>query len=139
MTAQSDNIRPGWDDYFLDIAQAVSARGECVRSRVGAVLVRNRRILATGYNGVEAGQPSCLDGMCPRALNSVPRGTPYSNSDGRCIATHAEINAIEDAEYRSAGPTRGDTMYLTKEPCEDCWPVLTVTYGLRVVWRDVTR
>jgi len=138
MTAQSDNIRPGWDCYMLNIAEAVSARGECVRSKVGAVLVHNRRIIATGYNGVAAGQPSCLDGVCPRANNSVPRGTPYSDSDGRCIAIHAEINAIHDAEQREIKIQPGDTMYLTKEPCEECAPIMAA-YGLRVVWRDVTR
>jgi len=134
----SGNIRPGWDDYFLGIARAVSARGECVRSRVGAVLVTDRRIIATGYNGVFAGQPSCLDGHCPRANNAVPRGTPYGSKEGRCIATHAEINAIDDAEARKLSIAPGSTMYLTKEPCEVCLPILE-SYHLRIVWEDLTR
>jgi dCMP deaminase len=138
MTVNSGNIRPGWDEYFLGIAKAVAARGECVRSRVGAVLVINRRIVATGYNGVPAGERSCLDGACPRARNTVPRGTLY-DGPGRCIATHAEINAIDDYETRVGLLAPGATMYLTKEPCEVCEPILTVTYGLRVVWEDDTR
>ena len=125
--------RPGWDEYFLGIAQAVAARGECVRSRVGAVLVRDNRIVATGYNGVEAGKLSCLDGICPRAQNDVPRGTPYSQQGkGVCIAYHAEDNCLTDA-YRRDLDVSGATMYLTKEPCEQCAPVLSSLH-LRAVW-----
>jgi dCMP deaminase len=129
--------RPGWDDYFLGIAEAVAARGECVRSRVGAVLVRDRRIVATGYNGVAAGEASCLDGFCPRGRSGVPRGTPYDpDGVGACIATHAEENAVHDAMQRGL-QVPGGTMYLTKEPCERCAPYLAL-WGLRVVWRDRT-
>jgi len=145
--------RPGWDDYFLGIAEAVAARGECVRSKVGAVVVRNRRIVATGYNGVAAGVLSCLDGMCPRAANGVPRGALYDgNGPGHCIALHAEENAINDLERRDVregrdrpgtggnGPAmvRADTLYVNKEPCERCEAWLH-TLGLRVVWRDLTK
>ena len=127
--------RPDWDEYFLGIARAVSTRGECRRSQVGAVLVHDRRITATGYNGVTAGAPSCLDGICPREQAGVPRGTLYAVA--RCIAVHAEVNAIRDAENRGLLPHDG-TIYLTKEPCEDCAVVLD-DYGLRVVWQDLTR
>jgi len=116
--------RPSWDDYFLSIARAVAARGECLRSQVGAVLVdSDRRIIATGYNGVAPAAPSCLDGICPRAQNGVPSKHPY-HADGRCVATHAEINAITDAAGRKLR-VRGATMYLTKEPCPACSAVLT--------------
>lgn len=125
--------RPGWDEYFLGIAQAVAARGECTRSRVGAVLVRDKRIVATGYNGVAAGRPSCLDGMCPRANNNVPKGVPYKG-DGYCIAVHAELNALRDANVRGLD-LRGCTIYITKEPCEVCADFLA-WYELTVVWQQ---
>lgn len=131
--------RPNWDQYFLGIAQAVAARGECTRARVGAVIVKENRILATGYNGVEAGKPSCLDGACPRGLSNVVRrsegGPGYDVAP--CIALHAEDNAISDAFARGLEP-RGCTIYLTKEPCPRCI-VLLDTLRLRVVWFDQTR
>lgn len=131
--------RPDWDDYFLGIAQAVSARGECVRAQVGAVVVQDRRIVSTGYNGVAAGELSCLDGLCPRAQADVPRGTPYEVSGpGACIAIHAEDNAITDAYVRGLGDSvAGATIYLTKEPCERC-DVLLKSLHLTVVWEDLT-
>ena len=129
--------RPSWDEYFLGIAEAVATRGECVRARVGAVLVHDRRITATGYNGVDPGELSCLDGICPRAQNDVPRGTPYSLAGkGSCIATHAECNAANDAVRRGL-PLMHGTMYLTKEPCEVCAGLLR-DWDLDVVWRDRT-
>ena len=129
--------RPGWDDYFLGIAEAVAARGECVRSKVGAVIVRDNRILATGYNGVAAGEPSCLDGICPRAQNQVERGTRYDDPQGACIADHAEDNALSDAMQRLI-PIIGSTVYVTKEPCERCAELLEL-YDTLVVWQDKSK
>lgn len=125
--------RPDWDTYFLNIAREVGTRAECVRSKVGAVLVRDKRIVATGYNGVAAGQPSCLDGICPRAINDVPHGTPYSGL-GVCIATHAEINAISDADARGI-VVEGCNLYLTKQPCTACLAVI-FERKLLVVWKS---
>ena len=133
----SGNIRPGWDDYFLGIAHAVSARGECVRSRVGAVLVSQKQIIATGYNGVLPGERSCLDGACPRALNAVERGTTYEGQ-GSCIAVHAEVNCLTNATDRGIIIVPGMTLYVTKQPCEKCVEYLE-PFGLRVVWEDLTR
>jgi dCMP deaminase len=123
--------RPGWDDYFLGIAQVVASRGECLRSRVGAVIVRDNRILATGYNGVAAGEMSCLDGICPRQKNNVPSSAPYSGA-GECIAIHAEDNAVTDALRRGID-VESATIYVTKEPCERC-DVLLAALNMTVVW-----
>ncbi|WP_447052643.1 deoxycytidylate deaminase [Streptomyces rosealbus] len=106
--------RPGWDEYFLGIAAAVSVRGDCHRSRVGAVLVGpDRRIRATGYNGTSPGGLSCLAGDCDRCNSDQPSGTGYEN----CIETHAEQNCVEFADK----PDRvGATLYITRAPCHMC-------------------
>jgi dCMP deaminase len=131
--------RPGWDEYFLGIAKAVAARGECVRSQVGAVIVWENRIVATGYNGVAAGQPSCLDGACPRGTSGVARrsagGPGYEVAP--CIAFHAEDNAVTDA-YTRGLEVIGATIYVTKEPCVRCARCLAGLL-MRVVWHDDTR
>jgi dCMP deaminase len=138
MTTTSENLRPGWDAWALGIAQAVSARGECTRARVGALLVDfNHRIMSAGYNGAPPGQPSCLDGVCPRAQNGVERGTLY-DGPGSCIAIHAEVNCLSDATERGIIVMPGWTLYITKEPCEICMKYLE-PYGLRIVWRDLSR
>lgn len=136
------HIRPGWDDYFLGIADAVSVRGECVRSQVGAVLVRKDsidglpRIVSTGYNGVEAGARSCLDGACPRSRNNVPPGTRYDpGTPGECIAHHAERNAVIDASRRGLDVAWDTTLYVSKEPCEQCAAFLQSVGIEHVVWR----
>lgn len=115
--------RPEWRDYFLGIALAVAARGECTRRKVGAVLVHKatRTVVATGYNGVLAGEVSCLDGVCPRASSDVPPLSQYDSGPGRCIATHAEENAVR--QYRISGnpiPTSGLEIYVTRPPCAAC-------------------
>ena len=128
--------RPDWDDYFLGVAEPVSARGECTRSKVGCVIVRDRRILATGYNGVAAGQPSCLDGACPRGLLTyaeVPPLADYGSGVGKCIARHAEHNAVLDAQNRGID-LAGATAYITREPCAGCREVLRDAGVTRAVW-----
>lgn len=129
----ADNApRPDWDEYFLGIAKAVAARGECVRSKVGAVIVVNRRIVATGYNGVEAGALSCLDGVCPRGLSGVPSDHPYYGA-GACIAIHAEDNALRDARRRGLS-VEGGTIYVSKEPCAGCARLIKDSPLGRAVW-----
>lgn len=108
-------MRPGWDDYFLGIAAAVSRRADCSRAQHGAVIVKNHRIVATGYNGTPAGdRRSCLAGDCPRVRSNAEhnRGS-YEN----CINLHAEQNAIAHASYED---TEGATLYITGQPCDMC-------------------
>lgn len=110
--------RPGWDQYFLGIAVAVSRRGECTRSQVGAVLVKDKRIRSTGYNGAPAGAPSCLDGACPRATsNAVPGVSSYEDPATFCIAIHAEANALL---FASKDDCDGAMLYITRAPCHGC-------------------
>lgn len=119
------NGRPGWDDYYLGIARAVSARADCRRRKVGAVIVApDNYIVATGYNGTVPGQPGCLAGACPRAFTNVPPGAPYEG-EGFCIAVHAEENAL----IRSGRLSIGATIYCTETPCYRC-EVLLVNSGI---------
>src|SRR5674536_156249 len=99
MGAMSEFTVPDWDTYFLGIAQAVSTRAKCRRRKVGAVLVVERRIIATGYNGAPPGELDCLEGACPRGLLSseqVPGLGDYDRpgTPGFCIAIHGEVNAL---------------------------------------------
>lgn len=106
-------IRPGWDEYFLGIASAVAARADCSRRQVGAVIVKDHRIVSTGYNGAPPFELGCLTGHCPRAKSDVPPGSPYDN----CIAVHAEANALL---YADRDRCEGATLYITCQPCFDC-------------------
>lgn len=120
--------RPDWDVYFLGIAEVVAARADCTRRRFGAVLVKDHRIVASGYNGAPAGDPGCLEGACPRGRMSddeVAPGSSYDTGPGSCIAVHAEANALLYADRADA---RGSTLYLwgSQEypPCEGCHRLL---------------
>ncbi len=109
--------RPAWPEYFLGIAQAVAARADCSRRKVGAVIVRENRIVSTGYNGAPPGGPSCLAGQCPRGLSDVTPGSSYDTGPGSCVAIHAEGNAIL---YAGVDGCRGSLLYVTHEPCKGC-------------------
>lgn len=136
MTDQAvSTIVPGWDEYFLGITTAVAARAKCTRRRVGAVLVIDRRIIATGYNGAAPGRPDCLEGACPRGqltYEQVPGLGDYDRpgSPGFCIAIHAEVNAL----LFSTRDTKGATAYITDEPCPGCRKALAAAGIVRAVW-----
>jgi dCMP deaminase len=86
--------RPGWDEYFLGIAEAVSRRADCTRRQVGAVIVdADHRIVSTGYNGAAAGKRGCLSGACPRGRLSYDELPHQAGGYDNCISLHAELNA----------------------------------------------
>jgi len=117
------NRRPSWDEYFMGLAEAVAARSTCSRRAVGAVIVRDRRILATGYNGSPPGFPHCIDVGCLIV-------------DGHCVRTiHAEMNAVVQAALHGVG-MKGATVYCTSFPCLHCAKVLIGAGIERVVYRD---
>ncbi|MFJ8930632.1 deoxycytidylate deaminase [Streptomyces sp. NPDC102364] len=124
--------RPSWDEWALGIADAVAPRGDCTRSRVGAVLLdRRRRVVMSGMNGTVPGEPGCLAGACPRGQLSyaeVPAGSDYGN----CIAIHAEENLLINARREDL---EGGTVYVTRAPCYRCLPRLKAAGVARVVWR----
>lgn len=111
--------RPEWREYFLAGAQWVASRADCSRRQVGALIVRENRILASGYNGTTPGRKGCLAGGCPRAHSDVPPGSQYDHGPGACIAVHAELSATLWAA-RCGIEVGGATMYVTHEPCATC-------------------
>lgn len=122
-------MRPSWDDYYLGIAQAVSRRGECVRRQVGAVIVRDHTIVATGYNGFPPGEDkNCLTGDCPRGSSDARPGTGYAETG--CRAIHAETNAIIRA---GRALCLGATIYVTDDPCVLCSSLIKAAGITRVV------
>jgi dCMP deaminase len=120
--------RPTFDDYFMSIAKIVATRSTCDRLRAGAVLVKNKRIMATGYNGAPAGMPHC-DGE-----------DGHKMENGHCIRTlHAEENAILQVAYIGGGSTDGSTMYTTYSPCYHCAKKIISSGIKRVVCGEIYR
>lgn len=125
--------RPSRDAYFLSGAEWASARAECRRLKVGALIVdADGHVRGHGYNGALPGLPSCLDGACPRGLKSYEEkahATDYSD----CIADHAERNAIRNTDPRHVA---GSTLYVSCRPCPPCWTLIRSVGIARVVWPD---
>ncbi len=111
--------RPSWPEYFMSIAKLVATRSTCLRRKVGAVLVKDKRILATGYNGAPTGIRHCRDTGCLREKLGVEPGERHE----LCRGLHAEQNVIIQAAYYGA-MTRGTTLYSTHMPCIICSKML---------------
>jgi len=120
--------RPGWDDYFLDIVELVAKRATCLRRCVGAALVRDRRILATGYNGAPSGLRHCLEIGCFREQNNIPSGERHE----LCRGLHAEQNAIIQAALHGVS-VNGATLYCTNHPCTICAKMIINAGIVRIV------
>ena len=123
--------RPDWDEYFLDIADLVSRRASCLRRSVGAVLVKERRILATGYNGAPTGLRHCLDLGCLREQYNVPSGERHE----LCRGLHAEQNAIIQAALHGVS-VKGATIYCTNHPCVICAKMIINAGVTKVIFRE---
>ena len=108
-------MRPSWDEYFLKIAHLVAERSTCLRHHIGAVLVRDKHILTTGYNGAPTKQADCLTLGCLRDEDNIPSGLRLET----CRAVHAEDNAIVQAALHGVS-TEGATVYCTHSPCYLC-------------------
>ena len=121
--------RPSIDEYFLEIAFVVGKRATCLRKNVGAVIVRDKRILATGYNGAPSGMDHCLEIGCIRDLEKIPSGTRQE----KCRAVHAEQNAIIQAAIHGVS-IAGATIYCTHQPCILCAKMLINSNIKRVVY-----
>jgi dCMP deaminase len=123
--------RKSWEEYFMDIALNVAQRSTCTRASVGAVIVRDRNILATGYNGSPSGMPHCHDEGCLIYTSTDPDG----NTEENCFRTiHAEINAIAQAA-RNGTAIQGADIYITHSPCLQCLKVLLNINIRRIYYR----
>ncbi len=119
--------RPSWDEYFLNIARFVATRSTCLRRKVGAVTVKNKQILATGYNGAPSGITHCDRVGCLREELNVPSGQRHE----LCRALHAEQNAFLQAARHGVG-LAGATLYITTQPCSICAKMI-INVGIKKV------
>lgn len=119
--------RPSWDEYFLEMSKLVAKRSTCLRRSVGAVLVKDKRILATGYNGAPRGLKHCIDIGCIRQKLKIPSGERHE----LCRALHAEQNALIQASLYGIS-LAGSTLYATNQPCVICAKML-INAGIKEV------
>ena len=119
LSGWEERQRPSWDQYFMEIAHLVAKRSTCLRRQIGAVLVRNKHILSTGYNGAPSGVEHCLDVGCLREKLGIPSGQQQEI----CRGIHAEQNAIIQAALHGVS-TEGATLYCTNQPCTLCAKML---------------
>jgi dCMP deaminase len=126
--------RPDWDRYFMDIAHVVGRRANCSRRQVAAVIVKDRRIISTGYNGTPRGVRNCFEGGCPRCASDAPSG----HNLGECICSHAEENAIVQAAYHGIA-VRSGVLYCTLSPCLTCAKMIVNAGIAEVVYESEYR
>lgn len=123
--------RPSWHQYFMTITRQVAERSTCRRAKVGTVIVRDKNILATGYNGAPAGMPHCIDVGCLIYQSKTPNGDTEEN----CFRTiHAEMNAIAQAA-KNGSTIKDASIYITHTPCIHCLKVLVNT-GIKSIYYE---
>ena len=123
------NRRPSWEEYFMGIVKMVASRSTCRRRKVGAVAVRDKRLLATGYNGAPSGLPHCLEIGCLRETQGVPSGERHE----LCRGLHAEQNVIIQAAYHGVS-LAGASLFCTNLPCAICAKMLINAGIKRIVY-----
>ena len=125
-------MRVSWDEYFMEIAEIVKTRSTCIRRQIGAVIVKDNRIITTGYNGAPSGCRHCTEiGSCYRQEHNIPSGERHE----LCRALHAEQNAIIQAA-RIGNTTDGATIYVTNQPCVIC-AKMCINAGIkRIAYKD---
>lgn len=123
--------RPGWDEYFMEITHLVAKRSTCLRRRVGAVLVKGKNIVATGYNGAPSGTAHCLDIGCLREQMKIPSGERHE----LCRGLHAEQNAIIQAAKHGSN-IDGATLYCTTMPCIICSKMIINAGIRRIIYEE---
>ncbi len=119
--------RPSWDEYFMNIAKEVAKRSNCMKRKVAAIIVRDKRIVSTGYNGTPRGTKNCNEGGCPRCNNFAESGTKLEE----CFCSHGEENAIVQASYHGISVKDG-VLYTTFCPCLYCTRMI-INAGIREV------
>ncbi len=119
--------RPEWDDYFMGIAKVVALRSNCIKRKVASVVVKDKRIIATGYNGTPRGVKNCSEGGCPRCNNIGLSGKNLEE----CLCSHAEENAIVQSAYHGVN-IKDAVLYTTFSPCLTCTKMI-INSGLKEV------
>lgn len=120
-------MRPDWDHYFMEMAQVVAKRSTCLRRQVGAVLVKDRRILTSGYNGAPSGMAHCSETGCLRQQLNIPSGQQHE----MCRGLHAEQNAIIQAALHGIS-IKDSVLYVTHQPCVICAKMM-INAGIKTV------
>jgi dCMP deaminase len=123
----SEMNRPSWDEYFMKIAQVAALRSNCVKRKVGAVIVRDKRVISTGYNGTPRGTKNCYEGGCPRCNSLADSGTRLDE----CLCSHGEENSITQAAYHGVS-VKDATLFTTFAPCLMCTKMI-INAGLREI------
>jgi dCMP deaminase len=123
--------RPSWDEYFIKLAWLVAERSTCIRHHVGAVIIRDKRVLTTGYNGAATGTQDCLSLGCLRNALNIPSGQRHEI----CRAIHAEQNAILQGGYHGIN-IKDSFLYCTHSPCVLCAKII-VNAGIKKVVMDI--
>ncbi len=126
--SQLESDRPTWHEYFMGICDLVASRSTCTRRKVGAVLVKEKRILCSGYNGAPAKVPHCIETGCLREKLNVPSGEKHE----LCRGVHAEQNAIIQAAYHGVA-VQGSALYCTNQPCSICAKMI-INAGIKSVY-----
>lgn len=124
-------MRASWDEYFMEIVEVVKTRSTCLRRQVGAVIVKDNRIITTGYNGAPSHLKHCTElGGCERQKMGIPSGERHE----LCRALHAEQNAIIQAA-KLGNTTEGATIYVNVQPCVICAKMIINAGIIRVVYK----
>ncbi len=124
-------MRPSWDEYFMNIVDVAARRSTCLRRNIGAVIVKDNRLIATGYNGVPKGLPHCDKVGCLRANMDIPSGQRHE----LCRGLHAEQNAIIQAALYGVSIADA-TIYSSNKPCSICTKMIINAEIKRIVYRD---
>ena len=123
-------LRPSWHKYFMDITKLVGTRSTCIRRKVGAILVKNKRILSSGYNGAPSGITHCNKIGCLRKQLNVPSGEKHE----LCRGVHAEQNAIIQAAYYGIS-IKNSILYCTNQPCSICAKII-INSAIKKIYFD---
>ena len=123
--------RPSWETYFMDIAELVAKRSTCLRRAVGSVVVKDKRILSTGYNGAPTGIKHCIDIGCLREKLNIASGERHE----LCRGIHAEQNAIIQAAFHGVS-IKGSTLFCTNQPCLICAKMIINAGIIKIYYRD---
>ena len=126
-----DESRPSWDTYFMDITMLVAKRSTCLRRAVGAIIVKDKRVLTTGYNGAPSGIKHCLEVGCLREQLNIGSGERHE----LCRGIHAEQNAIIQAAYHGVS-VKDASLYCTNLPCSICAKMIINAGILKIYYRS---